>query len=83
MPLYQPPGTPEVNAIEHLWFPIKHRCKRMLLADPTKNYTQEEFMHVVVEAATTVTKRECCNMLRSNLDYLLKMLTRKQEEAKR
>ena len=78
--MFQPPGTPEINAIEHLWHPIKQRCRKLLLENPTKNYTQEEFMQVVVQSCTTITKKETENVLRGNLGYILKMLHRKQAE---
>ena len=37
---YMPAGSPECNAIEHLWSPYKNRFKKKLQEDPLVKITQ-------------------------------------------
>ena len=73
---WMPPGSPELNSIEHYWGSYKCRFRKQLQTNPDMKWTQAYFENKVRCVGESFKPEESQNFLRANHAAMLQLLER-------
>ena len=71
-----PPGSPELNSIEHYWANYKGRFRKQLQSNPEMKWTQAYFENKARGVGETYSPEETANFMRANHAAMLQLLDR-------